>query len=58
MRIYRIVQTIGNTIAGGVKGGLFKDAKTEILLLVNSPDNPPISRGIIMLIINGLSFIK
>ena len=45
-RIYRIVQTIGNSQAGGARIGLLIDPKVSILFCVSSADKLPTASGI------------
>ena len=47
MRIYRIVQTTGNSQLGGAKNGLLIKSKVSILFRVRSADIIPIASGII-----------
>jgi hypothetical protein len=44
--MYKIVQTIGNKIAGGANGGLFRLEKVCIEFLVSNPAKMPVKRGI------------
>ena len=43
--MYKIVQTIGNKIAGGARGGLFKLEKACIEFLVSNPAKIPVRSG-------------
>ena len=45
MSMYNIVHTIGNKIAGGARGGLFKTEKVSIEFLVSNPAKIPTRSG-------------
>ena len=45
IRIYRIVQTTGNSQPGGDRGGLLTDAKVSMLFCVNSAERLPTASG-------------
>ena len=57
MRIYKIVQTIGNSQLGGVKIGLLIKLKVFILFCVRSADILPIVSGIIRHVIKVFHWI-
>ena len=46
--MYKMVQTIGNKIAGGANGGLFKTEKVCMEFLVSNPAKIPVKTGRIM----------
>jgi hypothetical protein len=54
---YKIVQTIGKMIAGGLNAGLFMLLNIDMLFWVNNAEICPIKRGIRMLIIKVLIFL-
>lgn len=54
IRIYKIVQTIGNSHPGGDKKGLLIVANVAILLRVNKAESPPTASGIAIQIIKVL----
>ena len=46
IKIYSIVQTIGNSQPGGAKSGLLIESKVSILFCVRSADKLPTASGI------------
>lgn len=57
MRIYRIVQTTGNSQLGGAKNGLLIKSKVSILFRVKNADIIPTASGIIRHIIKVFHWI-
>ena len=54
--MYKIVQTIGNKIAGGASGGLFNVAKASIEFLVSKLAKSPTSKGKAIALRNSFKF--